>query len=617
MCGICGYFGLNRIGDETLSTMRDTMVHRGPDDAGTWISCSYSGRYVGLAHRRLSVIDLSQKGHQPMFSADKRVAVVFNGEIYNFRSLQKELSSLGYSFVSDCDTEVIIYSYIEWGEECFNKLMGMWAIAIYDARNDALILSRDRIGKKPLYYYLDPHNRDIVFGSELKAIMAYPGFPRRIREEMLELFICGKYIDAPNTIFEDTYKVNPGTYVKIDEKGLREYQYWNLIKVRENLLLDQFHSYEDAMDELDTVITKAVRRRLIADVPVGTFLSGGIDSSLITAIAQKYTGHPIKTFTIGFNDTIDEARYSKLVAEYLNTDHTELYIEEADLYRMLEDMPVYYDEPFSDPSLIPTMLVSKLAREDVTVVLTGDGGDELFCGYEMYDWTYIAQHADFIGTILNHLPGMEAIKNRLNPELRAFINNRDRNTKTQLYIEVMEENASHLFGHDVRTKFNIEREFLYPNWQEERMMLDMNKYLPDDILVKIDRAAMKYSLEGRCPLLDHEVIEQSFRVPHKYKYHMFDKKHILKELTYKYVPRELLDRPKQGFSIPLAKWLRTYLKPALSEYTDSSYVKKQDIFRPEGLRWLVNMQEKSNKIMYSSMLWSYYVFQRWYDEYIA
>lgn len=617
MCGICGYYGPNQIEDSTLTAMRDTMIHRGPDDAGTWVFQGKRGNYIGLAHRRLSVIDLTSLGHQPMFSSDKTIAVVFNGEIYNFRDLRKELSQLGYSFSSDCDTEVIIYAFLEWGEDCFAKFTGMWAIAIYDFRNDRLVLSRDRIGKKPLYYYYDRYNRNLVFGSELKSVMAYPGFPRRINDKNLELFICCKYIDSPNTIFEDTYKVNPGTYLIFDDGEIREHNYWNLIDVKDKYTHSLFGSYKEAMDELEQAIRNAVACRLVADVPVGTFLSGGIDSSLITAISQSITEHPIKTFTIGFHDDIDEARYSKLIAGYLGTEHTELYIEESDLYNMLKDMPIYYDEPFSDPSLIPTMLVSKLAREDVTVILTGDGGDELFCGYKMYDWTYIAQHADLIGTLLGKTPGMNLLKSRLSPELRAFINNRDDHFKTQLFIEVMEENAARLFGRDIYVKFDTEKDLNYNNWQERRMILDMLKYLPDDILVKIDRAAMKYSLEGRCPLLDHNVIEQSLRIPHSYKYHMFDKKHILKELTYKYVPKELLDRPKQGFSIPLTRWLRTYLKPVISEYTDESYVAKQGLFRPEGVNWLVNMQEKSDKIMYSSMLWSYYVFQRWYEEYIA
>ena len=592
------------------------MVHRGPDDAGIWIHDT--GDYcIGMAHRRLSIMDLSSLGHQPMLSADKHVAVVFNGEVYNFQALRKELSALGHAFVSDCDTEVIIYAYMEWGANCFERLSGMWAIAIYDDRNGNLILSRDRVGKKPLYYYVDHYNGDIVFGSELKAIMKYPGVRRNIRQDMAEFFLCGKYIDSPNTILENTYKVNPGSYLIIDKGIITEYSYWNAFESKIRNSLELFCSFEDSRDAIDEAITDAVKLRLVADVPVGTFLSGGIDSSLITAIAQGQTEHPVKTFTIGFHDKIDEAVYAKDIAKYLGTDHTELYVEENDLYEMLEDMPLYYDEPFSDSSLIPTMLVSKLAREDVTVVLSGDGGDELFCGYKMYDWTYVAEHADWIGGILNAIPGMNTIKHKLSPELRAFVNNRDDHYKTQLYIEVMEENASRLFGHPVHAKYGVEQGIDYPNWQERRMMLDLVKYLPDDILVKIDRATMKYSLEGRCPLLDHNVVEQSFRIPHKYKYHMFNKKYILKELTYKYIPQELLDRPKQGFSIPLTKWLRTYLKPKIKEYTDAGYVKKQGMFVPEGVRWLADMQEKSDKIMYSSMLWSYYVFQRWYEEYIA
>ena len=616
MCGICGYFGSKKIDEDTFVSMRDTMIHRGPDDAGIWIT-SNNEKNIGLAHRRLSVMDLSSQGHQPMLSADKKIAVVFNGEIYNYRELKKELIACGYHFESDCDTEIVVYAYKKWGCKCFGRFDGMWAIAIYDASINELILCRDRIGKKPLYYYRDMVTGDVVFASELKPIMKYPGFKKLIREDMIGFFLCNKYIASPNTIFEDTYKVVPGTYLMVNDTGIREHRFWSIIDEKNRISNSLWSSLGESIDELDKCVSNAVSKRLIADVPIGVFLSGGIDSSLITAVAQKKMNNPLKTFTIGFHDSRNEAEYAKEIAGYLGTDHRELYIGDQETYKMLEDLPVYFDEPFSDSSLIPTMLVSQIASDDVTVVLSGDGGDELFCGYKMYDWTYVAQHADFIGSVLNMIPGIERMKGRLSPELRAFINNRDEKTKTQLYVDVMEENASRLLGLRIQTKFGIEEKLNYSNWQERRMMLDMLTYLPDDILAKTDRATMKYSIEGRCPLVDSEVIKCSFEIPHHFKYHYFNKKHILKELAYNYIPREMLDRPKQGFSVPLVKWLRTYLKPRIAEYTDEGFVKKQGIFDNEVLRWLVEKQEMSNKTMYSSMLWSYYVFQRWYEQYVG
>ncbi len=614
MCGICGYSSDKGISDEALRDMNDTMYHRGPDDSGLWQEQGVHGA-VGLAQRRLSIFDLSSAGHQPMFSEDGKTVVVYNGEIYNFRGLRKELERSGRRFASACDTEVLLAAWQEWGADCFRRFNGMFAVGLYERETGRLILARDRMGKKPLYYY--QKGKDFVFASELKPIMKFPGFRKVINRRMVEKFLCSKYIEAPWSVFEDTWKMCPGTYLILENGKITLHTYWD---IREKKAEGETHplTFEKALEEMDTVLRDAVRCRLEADVPVGTFLSGGIDSTLVTAVAQQVAGQKVKSFSIGFYEKErNEAVYAEKIASHIGTQHRELYIGDQETLEMIKDLPYYYDEPFSDSSQLPTMLVSRMASEDITVALSGDGGDELYCGYQMYDWTYIAQRADWMGSIASHVPGMGFLEPKVPPELRAFLRNRNPDEKTQLFLSVMIEEADRLLGIKGHTvKLAQEKELKYKNWQERRMVLDMMTYLPDEVLAKTDRASMKYSLEVRCPLLDYRMVEQSFAIPHRYKYMRGDKKHILKALTYRYVPRELLDRPKKGFGVPLRKWLRTVLGPEIRKYADPVILKRQDIFVPAAVAELIRKQEKSDKIMYSSMLWSFYVFQRWYQMYI-
>ncbi len=614
MCGICGYSSDKGISDEALRDMNDTMYHRGPDDSGLWQEQDVHGA-VGLAQRRLSVFDLSSAGHQPMFSEDGKTVVVYNGEIYNFRELRKELERSGRRFASACDTEVLLAAWQEWGADCFRRFNGMFAVGLYERETGRLILARDRMGKKPLYYY--QKGKDFVFASELKPIMKFPGFRKVINRRMVEKFLCSKYIEAPWSVFEDTWKMCPGTYLILENGKITLHTYWD---IREKKAEGETHplTFEKALEEMDTVLRDAVRCRLEADVPVGTFLSGGIDSTLVTAVAQQVAGQKVKSFSIGFYEKErNEAVYAEKIASHIGTQHRELYIGDQETLEMIKDLPYYYDEPFSDSSQLPTMLVSRMASEDITVALSGDGGDELYCGYQMYDWTYIAQRADWMGSIASHVPGMGFLEPKVPPELRAFLRNRNPDEKTQLFLSVMIEEADRLLGIKGHTvKLAQEKELKYKNWQERRMVLDMMTYLPDEVLAKTDRASMKYSLEVRCPLLDYRMVEQSFAIPHRYKYMRGDKKHILKALTYQYVPKELLDRPKKGFGVPLRKWLRTVLGPEIRKYADPVILKRQDIFVPAAVAELIRKQEKSDKIMYSSMLWSFYVFQRWYQMYI-
>lgn len=615
MCGICGYCSNKEISESELEMMNNTMYHRGPNDAGVWEDIT-ENQAVGLAQRRLAILDLSELGHQPMLSPDGNVAVTYNGEIYNYRELRAELKEKGYQFKSECDTEVLIAAYQEWGCDCFKRLNGMFAAAIYDKAEDRIILVRDRLGKKPLYYYHE--NEDFVFASELKPIMKFPRFSKRINKEMIGKFLCNKYIEAPFSIFENTYKLIPGTYIIYQNNAVKTEYYWDILKQKELGDKNQFPDEEQALKEMDELLQDATARRLIADVPVGTFLSGGIDSALITAMTQKVSDAQVQSFSIGFHEKErNEAEFAAAIASHIGTKHKELYIGEKEILEMIEDLPKYYDEPFSDSSELPTMLVSKMASQDITVALTGDGGDELFCGYKMYDWAYIAQKVDWMGSLASHIPGMNMLAESLPPEIRALLRNRDEDFKTQLFIDVMVEEADKLLGMPCRhIKFDYEKKLKFADWQERRMLLDMMTYLPDEVLAKTDRASMKYSLEVRCPLLDYRFVEQSFRIPQSLKYHNRNKKYILKQLTYKYVPQALLDRPKMGFGVPLRKWLRTVLKDEIHRYADQEILKKQDIFVPEAVERLIWKQQKSDKIMYSSMLWSFYMFQLWYQRYI-
>jgi len=619
VCGICGYIDKVMITDEQLTEMNQTMYHRGPDDFGIW---QFKGEdvYIGLAHRRLSIMDLSEMGHQPMFSQDGNLVIVFNGEIYNFKELRFKLMKLGYCFVSECDTEVILAAYQQWGEEAIKRIDGMFAFALVDRKEEKVVFARDRIGKKPLYYFWNGHT--FIFASELKAIMKHPQFKKELNEGIIERYLCYQYINEPDTIFKETYKLPAAHYMVMSKGNLKIKKYWDIYeqyqKGKENEILD----YNECKQTLKSCILQSVKKRLVADVPVGAFLSGGVDSTLITAIANDVVKGGIKTFTIGFEDKErDEAIFAAKIASYLGTDHSELYVREKDMLDMLEDMCLYYDEPFADPSEIPTMLVSKLAKKQVTVALTGDGGDEFFCGYSMYDFVAKAQKLDNlagIGNIFFCNKIGTLIKKRLPIEAAALLDNRDDDYKVQLFVDLPQKAVSRmLLQPNPNVKYDLESMFKLDNWQERRMLLDMYTYLPEDILTKADRASMKYSLELRCPLLDKDVMEKTFRVPHYYKYKNGSKKYILKEILYDYIPKEMMDRPKKGFGVPLGKWIRTYLKKEIAAVSERNFIEKQGIFNYEVVWKLIEKVNKSDQKPYPKVLWAYFVFQIWYKLYMV
>lgn len=621
MCGICGYINCDgRVSREELKTMNDTMYHRGPNDSGEWIR--KIGRFfVGMAHRRLAIIDLSESGHQPMVSEDKSVVIVFNGEIYNFQSLRQELKEMGYRFHSQSDTEVLLYAYYAWGECMLQRLDGMFAFAVFDIRKEKMILARDRMGEKPLYYFWD--NDTFIFASSLSPIMKYPGFKKNIRKDILSGYLTNTFILAPDTIFENTWKVSAGEYLVWEKGRLEKKTYWNAwdqYKERSPYLVENFG---EAKKNLNVLLTNSVISRMVADVPVGIFLSGGIDSSLIAAIAQQSSGVPIKTFTIGFYEKEkNEAPRAKKIAEYLGTEHTELYISHDEILNLMDSIPLYFDEPFADASQIPSMLLAKLAKQKVTVALAGEGGDELFCGYKRYDWVKISQWLNWAGALGNQimtaLPIAEfALKDKLPEKERAFLNNREAGYKTQYFSSAREAITKRMvLGESKRAQHICEEDISEKNWQIRRMLVDQIAYLPDEMLQKSDKASMRYSLELRCPLLDYRVVEYSYQIPQRYKYRHGEKKYILKQLAYDKIPKKLLDMPKRGFSVPMAKWLRGPLNAKLHMYADVSILKKQELFDAEEVSRVVKQMENCDDNLYPSIVWSFYVFQMWYQTYI-
>lgn len=631
MCGICGYLSKRIITEHELSVMNDTMKERGPDDSGTQLWELPGGRTLGMAQRRLSILDLSELGHQPMSTPDGRLSLVYNGEIYNYRELREELPE--YSFRSNCDTEVILAAYLKWGIRCVERFNGMFAFALYDRESGELFLARDRMGQKPLYYWKS--GDQLVFASVLAPIMKCPGFQGKIRKEVLPRFLFQEYINAPETILEDVFKVEPGTVLTWNAAASRMsiYRYWDVSERYEAMQSEPVSDFGEAKEELKELLRSAVRRRMIADVPLGSFLSGGYDSSLISAIAQEQLGStPLQTFSIGFEEKdYDESPYAAAIAEYLGTDHTQRIIGEQDLLELVSDLPKFFDEPMSDSSQIPTMLVSKLAREKVTVALSGDAGDEFFCGYGIYDLVRKAQELDGIGRLAHGIGQLplghgKKLEDCYPFRVQVISANRNPKTRTQFGAGSYVELAGRLVQRsedDPLLPVNYETEDRYPsgNWQITRMLLDMDTYLPGDILAKVDRASMKYSLENRCPFLDPEVMLYSYRLDHDLKYHReksgWSKKYILKQLAGDYIPRELLERPKKGFSVPLGKWLSGPLREQLLTYGNAQFLKEQGIFNPEEVTQLIaKFLSEGDKGAgtgqnYSGLLWSFFVFQQW------
>ena len=624
------------IDPSVLRSMTDSLRHRGPDDSGTYVS---EDRKVGLGHTRLSILDLSERGRQPMGSDDGRIQVSYNGEIYNYREIREELRSLGHVFRTECDTEVLVRAYEQWGIGCLDRFIGMFALAVWDGRKNELYLARDRVGIKPLYYYME--NGLFLFASELKAIMKHPGFGKRISPDGLALFLRYDYVRSPHTIFENTFKLEPGHYLCLKNGEPRKRRYWDAAECwnAEPWDMDE----EEACDMFEEILADSLRYRLVSDVPVGVFLSGGIDSSLVTSMLRKNSPEPLKTFTIGFeDDEYNEAVWARRVAEYLGTDHTELYVSEEDAVNMVFDLPYIYDEPFGDSSSVPTCAVSRLARESVKVVMSADGGDELFCGYN--DYVKCMFYADAIGKtpgvirgvmrkalevlgpgafgLLGKIPGFSSLRKA------GGVYNRDR----AILLSIMDRDmarmnryrrgiwssrdmpevfgrTSGIHGETFAEEFSaLENGELLP-----RMLYgDFRVWLPDDILTKVDKASMSTGLEARVPLLDHRFVSFAARVPTDLKYRNGETKYLMKKVLSRHLPEELYRRPKRGFSSPIDRWLRGKLRPVAEECLGEAAVRKSGVFdSSEVKRWKDGFYEKFT--VGPRQIWNLLMFQMWHE----
>ena len=591
MCGIAGFLGTPASGtaEAAVKAMTDVIAHRGPDADGAW--CDSDAR-IALGHRRLSIIDLSPLGAQPMHAASGRYAIAFNGEAYNYAPIRAELSNSGYPFKGQSDTEVLLAAFDRWGVEAsIPKFAGMFALAIWDRQERALWLVRDRLGEKPLFY--GQVGGSWLFGSELKALRAFPGWRATIDVASVAQFLRHGYIQAPASIYEGISKVRPGTMVELrDGRAPREVVYWSAeAAARAGLANPISGSSDEIATALDRVLRPVVKDEMVADVPLGAFLSGGIDSSLIVALMQAQSSRPVRTFTIGFDDPrFNEAGFAKDVAAHLGTDHTELMVRGDDALEFVERLPEIYDEPMADSSQLPTLLVSRMTRQHVTVALSGDGGDELFGGYSWYAGhrgaaDRLTQSAPavvrkVVGSMLRSIPdpppnliarlvtgGSTAVRDRPSNALNrlgAVMAATD--SHTAYLIELAHTVApADLLRADLRARAGTG--LLSGFWlgegrvAESRMLFDATSYMPDDILAKVDRAAMSVSLETRAPFLDHHIFEFAWRLRIEDKIQGGIGKQPLRNLLYRYVPRTLIERPKRGFAVPIASWLRGPLRP--------------------------------------------------------
>jgi asparagine synthase (glutamine-hydrolysing) len=621
MCGICGFYHKKKLREKDLYNMNQTISYRGPDDEGYYLYNANNDYQIGLAQKRLSIIDLSPLGHQPMMSQDENIIIIFNGEVYNFLEIRNGLVADGFNFKSNTDTEVIIHAYEKWGINCVQYFNGMFAMALFDVKKNELYLIRDRVGVKPLYYYYN--NGDLVFSSELKPIMKYPYFSKNINQDALNMYLHHQYITAPYTIFDNVYKLNPGTYLHYKNGEIKEIEYWSMRNKYTNINTISTKNEKEYIKELECLLIDSVSLRMISDVPVGAFLSGGVDSSLIVALMQKISNRPVKTFTIGFKEEkYNEAKSSKKVAEYLGTEHHEVYFSVIKAKEFIESIPTYYDEPFADSSQLATMLVSKVAKQYVTVTLSGDGGDELFCGYSKYENIIRLQKYSGISRILNTLDGFLTIKNML----LNYIDNRDIHKLLNLNCPDNIINSDYLTFKDrynnlLLSPYNTNIKYFdilkaTNNIQVKHMLLDMITYLPDDILTKVDRASMAVSLEARTPLLDYRIVEYALKLPHELKYKNRIKKYILKELLFKYIPKELIDKPKKGFGVPVDQWISEDFKGYSKNYFDFNFIRRQEIFNHEVINEIVSSFKSKKNPNTARLIWTLIVFQMWYEEYM-
>ena len=646
MCGFAGFMEAKAATSAeglllVLERMTDKIIRRGPDDLGMWTD---PAKGVALGFRRLSILDLSPDGHQPMLSQDGNLILLFNGEIYNHAAIRAELAILGHTFRGHSDTEVILAAFTEWGfKVSVERFNGMFAIALWDRSANRMHLFRDRVGKKPLYYGWQ--GGTFFFGSQLAALRVHPAFQAILDLDALGLYLRHNYVPGPHSIFQGIRKLTPGCWLSVDPERpgflAKEQPYWDPGEVMLASLQRPPASEPEAVEELHHLLLDATGKRMVADVPVGAFLSGGIDSSLVAALMQAQSSRPIRTFTIGFQEAgFDEAPFAKAVAAHLGTQHTEVYLSEQDALAVIPTLPLIFDEPFSDTSQIPTWLVSKVARQDVTVALSGDGGDELFAGYHRYrkgmrlwdqiGWMPAPLRATLAGSLRlanpdqwdrclamagQAIPGLSD-RNGTGQRLHRIANLLQFQSFPRFYRECI----SHLGGkgmvlgaHEAASPYTSEACLpagLSP--LQAMQYLDFIQYLPDDILVKVDRASMDVSLEVRAPILDHRVVEHAWRFPDVWKSRQGASKQPLRQILSRYVPCELTDRPKMGFSFPLEPWLRGPLRPWAAALLDPVRLRQDGIFDAE--RILEHWRDfLAGNGAWANHLWVILMFNAWFD----
>jgi len=609
MCGICGVYGFDD--RKLIRAMNKTLVHRGPDQEGYFID-----KNIMLGHRRLSIIDLSSKGKQPTHNEDKTVWCVYNGEIYNFAEIRDELEKKGHRFYSNTDTEVIVHAYEEYGFECLKYFNGMFAFALWDSKKKLLFLARDRIGVKPLHYYYD--KKKFVFASEIKAILADKDIPRKVNHEALSQFIGFEYVPAPLTMFEGIYKLPAAHYLVVKNKKVEVKKYWDVVPQELNGI--------DLIKTTRNLIHDSVKMRLVSDVPLGAFLSGGIDSSTIVSVMSSLSDN-VKTFSIGFNEsTYDESKYARLVADKFKTDHTEKIIDPKDIIPLFDKIIPQMDEPFGDLSIFPTYLVSELARTKVTVSLSGDGGDELFGGY---DW-YLAES---LSKIYSKVPLKLLIQSGISKigytsKSKGLVNKAKRflegYNKDEKYSQLRW--LSNVDVSDIKNllSFKFEKDPFSPMFKysnsgfdglNKNMYLDLKTYLPDDIFTKVDRASMMVSLEAREPLVDYRLVEHAFRIPSSYKIRGINRKYLMKMMMKDILPKEIIHKEKQGFTIPMKNWMRSELKDFVVNKLSNDNLKEIGLFNQSYIDKVLE-EHMSKRKDNQRHIWSLMSFVMWYENYI-
>ena len=627
MCGIAGVISFNSKTERAvLNAMIKTLNHRGPDNQGI-IQKIIGSVNIGLAHARLSIIDLSMSASQPM--TYKHFTIVYNGEIYNYKRIKTVLEKLGHKFCTNSDTEVILHAFEEWGTLALDKFIGMFSFALLDEKNRRVYFFRDRTGVKPLYYFWN--NDTFLFGSELKAITSYPAFIKKINAEALGYYFKMGYIPAPLSIYQNTFKLKPGHFatLNLESHNFKINKYWDPLEYlkRPKLNID----YEEAKVTTKDLLISSCNYRMIADVPVGVFLSGGYDSTAVSAILQKDRTEKLKTFTIGFEEGNNEAPFAKETANYLGTDHTEYICTTKEAQNLTPQLSYFYDEPFADSSAIPTMLVSELAKNKVTVALSADGGDEIFAGYTRYisfknnneTLNKLKRFSNSLSAkVLNFgaraLKNESFIKHRLDYLAQLF--NTDKDMRASSLFEGSMAMSDTIFRNLIKDmeyppllfNFNI-NEFSDPIVIAQA--IDYQSYLPNAILTKVDRASMSVSLESREPLLDHQLFEFVAQLPSNYKYDGLTTKRILKDIVHQYIPKEMMNRPKAGFSLPIANWLRGDLKYLLDEYLNESTLQKSKIFNVHYVTYLLELFEKK-QLHDESLIWRILQFQMWFQKWM-